>query len=50
MEWIRDNIAAFGGNPDQVTIFGQSAGASAAALHMVSPVSQGKRITIYYFI
>jgi carboxylesterase type B len=41
LQFVRDNIAAFGGNPARVTIFGQSAGASSAALHMVSPVSRG---------
>jgi carboxylesterase type B len=44
LEFVRDNIANFGGNPLRVTIFGQSAGASSAALHMVSPLSQG----LYY--
>ncbi len=42
LEFVRDNIAAFGGDPEQVTIFGQSAGAGSAALHMMSPHSQGE--------
>ncbi len=42
LEFVRDNIAQFGGDPDLVTIFGQSAGASSTALHMMSPASQGR--------
>lgn len=39
LEWIRDNVRAFGGNPDSVTIFGESAGAGSVAVHLLSPVS-----------
>jgi para-nitrobenzyl esterase len=40
-EWVRRNIAAFGGDPDNVTIFGESAGSLDVCLHMVSPGSRG---------
>jgi carboxylesterase type B len=36
MEWVRDNIANFGGDNQKVTIFGQSAGAMSVGLHYVS--------------
>ncbi len=41
LRWVRRNIAAFGGDPSQVTIFGQSAGAMSVSMLMVSPLSQG---------
>lgn len=41
LSWVRDNIADFGGDPANVTIFGQSAGAGSVCLHMVSPGSRG---------
>jgi len=41
LRWIRENIAAFGGDPDQVTICGESAGASSVNALCVSPLSEG---------
>jgi para-nitrobenzyl esterase len=41
LEWVRDNIAAFGGDPDQVTIFGESAGAISVTTLMTVPSARG---------
>jgi para-nitrobenzyl esterase len=41
LRWIRDNIASFGGDPKNVTIFGESGGAQAVCLLMASPPAQG---------
>jgi para-nitrobenzyl esterase len=41
LQWVKRNIAAFGGDPDNVTIFGESAGAFAVNAHMASPLSRG---------
>ena len=41
LEWVRDNITAFGGDPSNVTIFGESAGSFDVCAHMVSPLSAG---------
>lgn len=40
LEWIRDNIAHFGGNPLNVTIWGESAGAVSVSFHLLSPLSR----------
>lgn len=41
LEWVRDNIAGFGGDPDNVTLFGHSAGAQDVGLLMSSPLAKG---------
>ncbi|MAT49750.1 MAG: carboxylesterase, partial [Porticoccaceae bacterium] len=41
LEWVRDNIARFGGDPDNVTIFGQSGGGIKVAAIMTMPVAKG---------
>jgi para-nitrobenzyl esterase len=41
LRWVRENVAAFGGDPDRVTVFGESAGAGAIAALMVMPAAAG---------
>lgn len=41
LQWVQDNIANFGGNTDNVTIFGESAGGLSVMGHVVSPASEG---------
>lgn len=41
LRWVRSNIAAYGGDPEQVTIFGESAGAVAVCALLATPAAQG---------
>lgn len=44
--WVKENIEFFGGDPNNITVFGQSAGASSIHLHNLSPLSEGERVIV----
>ena len=40
LQWVRTNIRYFGGNPNNITLMGESAGAASVSMHLLSPLSQ----------
>ncbi|XP_014663035.1 PREDICTED: LOW QUALITY PROTEIN: acetylcholinesterase-like [Priapulus caudatus] len=40
LEWVKQNIALFGGDPDSITLIGESSGSMSASFHLVSPLSR----------
>ncbi len=50
LQWVQENIANFGGNPKNVLLFGESAGAAAVHFQMLSPMSKGYKVFLIVHI
>lgn len=47
-QWVQKEIKNFGGDPDQVTLFGQSSGAACVHMHYLSPLSTGNSMLLIW--
>lgn len=55
LKWVRKNIAKFGGDPNNVTLYGLNIAAAFVHYHLMSPLSQGMQVILdtnklYYFL
>lgn len=47
LKWVKRNIERFGGDPNNIIVFGESAGAASVHYHLLSPMSRGKYLIFF---